>query len=61
MRNVSDSSCRENQNTHFMLSTFLPPKLCHLWDNMEKYGTAKQATCDNILPHRKGALCMLGN
>ena len=27
MRNVSDRSCRENQNTHFVFSKFpLPPK-----------------------------------
>jgi len=26
MRNVSDKSCRENQNTHFVFSTFSPPK-----------------------------------
>jgi len=24
MRNVSDKSCRENQNTHFVFSNFLP-------------------------------------
>jgi hypothetical protein len=29
----------------------LPPKLCCLWDNVEKYGTARQATDDNIIWH----------
>jgi len=36
MRNISDRSCRENQNT------FLPPtpsKSCRLWDNVEKCGS----------------------
>jgi hypothetical protein len=31
MRNVSDKSCTENQNTHYMSITFFPPqKLCRL-------------------------------
>jgi len=25
MRNISDKSCTENQNTHFMFSNLLPP------------------------------------
>ena len=29
MRNISDKSCRENQNTHFMFDTFFF-KSCHL-------------------------------
>jgi hypothetical protein len=48
MRNVSDKSYRENQNTHFMFVNFFP-KSCRLWDNVEKYGTARQATDDNII------------
>ena len=52
MRNVSDRSCRENQNTHFTLNNFFPPKKsCRLWDNAEKYGKARQATYDNIIRH----------
>ena len=43
MRSVSDRSCRENQNTHFMFSNFC------LWSNMEKYCRATQAMCDNII------------
>jgi hypothetical protein len=35
MRNVSDNSCRENQNTHLLFSKFFH-KTCHLWDNVEK-------------------------
>jgi hypothetical protein len=39
---------RENQNTHFMFNNLPPPKKsCRLWDNVEKYGTARQATDDN--------------
>ena len=30
MRNVSDKSCRGNQNTHFVFCNFLRP--CRLWD-----------------------------
>jgi len=46
MRNVSDKSCRENENTHFSFNNFFFFKLCHLWDNVEKYGTARQAAHD---------------
>jgi hypothetical protein len=35
MRNVSDKSCTENQNTHFMFRNLFP-KSCRLWDNVEK-------------------------
>jgi hypothetical protein len=36
MRNGSDSSCRENQNTHFVLNNFFQ-NLCHyevMWKNI---------------------------
>ena len=51
IRNVSGKSCRENQNTHFMFNSFYfpPRKSRRLWDNVEKYGTAGQATDDNII------------
>jgi hypothetical protein len=48
MLNISDRSCRENENTHFMFSTFFR-KLCLLWNNVEKYGRAWQATDGNII------------
>jgi hypothetical protein len=49
MRTVSDKSCRENQNTHFMFHNFFfLLKPCRLWDNVEKYGTARRGTEDNI-------------
>ena len=41
MRNVSHKSCRENQNTYFMFNNF-SRKLCHLWDNVEKCGEARE-------------------
>ena len=47
MRNVSDKSCRENQNTHFVFSNFIP-KIVRLWDNVEKFCTARHATGDNM-------------
>jgi hypothetical protein len=39
----------ENQNKRFMLNNFLGPKSYRLWDNAEKYGTARQDTDDNII------------
>jgi len=61
MRNVSDSSCRENQNVHFMFSHFyfFPPKIV-LFMRCGKYGTARQATGDTILLMCI-APCMLDN
>jgi hypothetical protein len=48
MKNVSDKSCRENQNTPFMFNNFFLKKSCLLWDNVEKYGRVRQATGDCI-------------
>jgi len=48
MRNVSDKSCRENQNRHFTYSIPPPPPKCLLLGNLEKYGRAGQATDDNM-------------
>jgi len=49
MINASSRSCKENQNIHFMFSN--PPlwKLCHLWDNVEKFGRARQAAHDKVM------------
>jgi hypothetical protein len=44
MRYVSDRSCRENQNTHFLLFS---ENLCRLYENVEISGGPKQATDDN--------------
>jgi len=52
MRNVSHESCRENRNTYFMFSTFVR-KSCRLRDKVQRYGTARQATDDNIILGRK--------
>jgi len=52
MRNVSEKSCRENQNTHFMYYAFFFffffSKIVLLWDNVEKYYRVGQATDDNL-------------
>jgi len=45
--NVSNKSCRENQNTHFVSNNLLS-KIVPLWDNVEKYCIAGQATDVNI-------------
>ena len=34
--------------THFMFSNILFKKLCHLWDNVQKYFRARQATDDSM-------------
>jgi len=40
MKNVSDKSCIENQNTHFMFSVFLKNRaVCEiLWKNIVEHG-----------------------
>ena len=44
LRNVSDKSFREHQDTHFMFNNFFFfRKSCLLWDNLKKYCTAGQA------------------
>ena len=40
MRNVSDESCRENQNSCFMSNTFFFRRSCRLWD-VAKYGSQR--------------------
>jgi hypothetical protein len=60
MRDVSDRSCSENKNRHLMFNKFFW-KLCYLWDNVEKYGTARQNKDNNITWHWKDALCMPDN
>ena len=48
MRNISDKICTGNPNTHFMFSNICFRKSYCLWDNVEKYGRARQATDGNM-------------
>jgi hypothetical protein len=41
--------------------TFCPRKPFRLWENVEKYGTARQATHDDIMLHRQDAMCLPDN
>ena len=45
MGNVLDTSCRENENTHFIFNNFFR-KLHRLWDNVEKFSGDRGATKD---------------
>jgi hypothetical protein len=51
MRNVSDKSCRENQNTCSIISR----KSWHLWDYLGKYSRGREATGDNTIRHCQDA------
>jgi len=53
---VSDKSCRENRNTHFMFNKFFPPKIGHLRDNLKKKYCREGHATDNNMAH---ARCML--
>jgi hypothetical protein len=57
MGNVSDKSCRGNQNTHFVISNFFFRKSCRLLDNAETFYRAGQATDENMAHVQ----CMLHN
>jgi len=54
MRNFTDETCRENQNTHFIFDNFFPENRA-VCDNVEKYCTTGQATDDNMTQ----VLCVL--
>jgi hypothetical protein len=46
MRNVSDKSCSENQNIHFMSNNFFSKNRA-IYDHVDKHGRARQATYKN--------------
>jgi len=48
MRNVSDKSCRENENTHFVFKTFFCLNSAYYEIGWKKYSRAGQATDDNM-------------
>jgi len=57
MKNVSDKSCGENQNTRFMFSNIFFPKNVPLEGNVEKHCRAGLARDDQM----EHAHCMLDN
>jgi hypothetical protein len=52
MKNASANICLENQNTILYLA-FLPKIMLFLSDEVEKRGTARHATDDNIIPRMR--------
>jgi len=54
MKKFADKVCRENQNTQFVFKNFFR-KSYRLWNNVGKYGTARQVKCD----YMEQARCML--
>jgi len=44
LKNVSDQTCRQNQNTHFVFNILFFRKWFRLRDNVEKYCRVGQAT-----------------
>jgi hypothetical protein len=55
MRDVSDKSCTENQNTHFAFTKLFPKNRAVYEKMWKKYCTAGQATDGNMAHAR----CML--
>jgi len=52
IRNVLDKWCRENQNPHFVFSNCFSENLA-VYENVENYGRARQATEDNIIRRKR--------
>jgi hypothetical protein len=48
-RNISDKRNRENQNTNCMFNNFFFRESCRWWNNVEKYGVARETTDDDII------------
>jgi hypothetical protein len=48
MRNFSDKGVHKSKHTFYVQKLF-PPKSCRLWDNVEKYCRAGQATDGHII------------
>ena len=60
IRKFPDKFYRENLNTYFTFNNSPPRKSYRLWDNVEKYGSAWQATDDIIIWHMRVA-CRINN
>jgi hypothetical protein len=60
MTNVSDKSCRENQNTNFIFTNFFENRAVYeiMW---KKYGRAGLATDDNVGDALSGRLTKATN
>jgi hypothetical protein len=56
MTDCLENRCRENQNKHFNFKKFFFFQIsCCLWDNVEKYGAAREATDINIIRRTRNA------
>jgi hypothetical protein len=58
MKNIS-AKAGEKIKTHCIFNySFSPCKSCLLYDNVVKYGRAREATDDNIVRRMRSACCM---
>ena len=60
VRHVSNESYGENRKMDRMFNNFFSRKSCRLWDNVKKYGRARQVTGDNIM-RRMHFACWITN
>jgi len=49
MRNISEETCRENQNTLFMAKNSFLKTIVPILDKVEKYCRGRQARDDNMV------------
>ena len=54
---IREKKVVEKSKTYFMISNFFR-KSCLIWDNVEKYGRAEQATDDNRIRRMPYACCI---
>ena len=60
MRKVSDNSCwGKSKHTFWFFFFFF--KLYHLWNRVNKFGTAREATHGTRIQRRKGVICTHDN
>jgi hypothetical protein len=52
---------QKRKEKHILCSSFFPRKSFRLCDDVEKYGTAWQATDGSTIWRRKNAICKLDN
>ena len=59
MINILDEFVRKLKSKYYEKTYF--PKILPSLENVEKYGTARQATDECIIWHRRDVICVLSN
>jgi hypothetical protein len=60
VRNVSDKKVKKTE-THILGSMIFFSENCAIFESVDEHGTARKATYDSTLRHRKYLICIPGN